>query len=90
MRTAHRECFDIYVGTVLLVWNLQIAPDERRLQEARSALAECLIENGVDVDAGDPAAFSAILQQADEAVIPIMDRCSQRVSDEFGIPGFVG
>jgi hypothetical protein len=66
-------------------WIVQDLPEERKLQDARSALTKCLQAAGVKVGDGATSEELAGLV-GEEAFWP----CAREVEREFQLPGFAG
>lgn len=79
------RCRNRFSTAVEQLWQLQDAPSERKLQQARAALGDCLRDQGVQVPEGATSEDLAIFS-AQEAFLA----CARKVEAEFQIPGFVG
>jgi len=86
MRDSWSACSENF-SLILDVWSVQNQPSEAELQAARRALASCLRDRGVDVNV-DPSGKE--LGDLAASGRPGFAQCSQKVSEEFGLPGFAG
>jgi predicted dehydrogenase len=86
VRAAYQDCYERFAVAIDRAWATANAPTEEELQEARQALAECLRDAGEDVPEQPALEDFVRLQQTAEA----FGRCSQAISEEFGIPNFAG
>lgn len=78
------ECFGKN-QTIEDAWSLQNLPSEAELNEARSALAQCFRDHGVEVEANPAEGY--FQRFAGSAV---HRQCSNEVSEEYGLPFFGG
>jgi hypothetical protein len=86
VRAAYQDCYERFAIAIDRAWAAAHAPTEEELQMARQALAKCLREAGEDVPEQPAIEDFVRLQQTAEA----FGRCSQAISEEFGIPNFAG
>jgi hypothetical protein len=80
-------CKAEYLTVVENFWIVSVAPSERDIQEARSALAACMKGKGEAVE--PDAAADVFSSYRSKPTQPYLD-CSRRIADEYALPGFGG
>jgi len=80
-------CYREHQDAVDYVWAGQNRPDQKTLDDARAALAECLRAAGVPLP-DEPSTID--FQTAQRADPPAFDACARPVQEQFRLPGFGG
>ena len=82
----YEDCYREFEETVDLVWAEQNAPDEKTLELARDALAQCLRAGGYQGLPAHPEREDFKLARGHLAFPP----CQRRISQEYDLVGFGG
>lgn len=79
------RCRNRFSTAIEQLWQLQDVPSERKLQQARAALGQCLREHGLQAPEGATSEELAVFSGQE-----VFQTCAQKVATEFQIPGFAG